>query len=101
MCRAEAPHLSELQEKHRGDGLVVLGVNIDNDKPDRIRRFMDSKGLSYRMLVRGDGVAMRDYHCRAFPTLYWIDKNGTVMARDYGPQGRKRLEDRARTLIER
>jgi thiol-disulfide isomerase/thioredoxin len=101
MCRAEAPHLSELQKKHRDSGLVVLGINIDNDSPERLKKFVGEKGLAYQMLLRGEGVANRDYHCRAFPALYWIDREGKVIARDYGYKSPKYLEDRTKALIGR
>jgi len=99
MCRAEAPHLSALQAEHRAAGLVVIGINCDNDPPERIRKFVEAKSLGYKMLLRGDGVAMRDYHCRAFPTLYWIDREGRVAARDYGFQPPEKLAERARALL--
>lgn len=99
MCRAEAPHLSALQEEHRGSGLVVLGINCDNDTPERIRGFVEAKRLAYRMLVRGDGVATRQYHCRAYPTLYWIDREGRIAARDYGFQPPAKLAERAKDLL--
>lgn len=100
MCRAEAPHLSSLQKKH-GDDLIILGINCDNDSAERIRSFVDSEELSYRMLMRGDGVAMRDYHCRTFPALYWIDSEGRVAARDQGFRKAEVLEARARALLGR
>ncbi len=101
MCRAEAPHLSALQKKFASKGLVVLGINIDNDSAERIGKFRADKGLEYTMLQKGNEVAMRAYFCRAFPTLYWIDEKGTIMARDYGFQTPDRLEERARALMAR
>jgi len=90
-----------LQKKFRSKDLVVIGVNIDNDTKARIQSFVDSKNLDYRMLLRGDGVALRDYHCRAFPTVYWIDRKGKIMARDYGRMGIGELEARAQALLRR
>jgi hypothetical protein len=51
------------------------------------------------MLVRGDGVAARNYLCRAFPTLYWIDRAGVIAARDYGFRTPEALAARARALV--
>ncbi len=53
------------------------------------------------MLLRGDRVGFRDYHCRAFPTLYWIDREGIIVARDYGLLSPGELEERARTITGR
>jgi thiol-disulfide isomerase/thioredoxin len=99
MCRAEAPHLSKLEEKYGARGLVVIGVNIDNDSAARVRKFSEQKNLGYKMLLRGEGVAFNDYWCRAFPTIYWIDPSGKVRGRDYGYQSFDRLEERARGFL--
>lgn len=80
---------------------MVLGINIDNDSPERIKKFVAAENLEYRMLLRGDRVGFRDYHCRAFPTLYWIDREGTIVARDYGLLSPSTLEERATTILRR
>src|ERR1017187_7849447 len=33
-CRLEIPHLVELAEKYKAQGLIVLGVSIDDDPAD-------------------------------------------------------------------
>ena len=78
---------------------MVLGINIDHDSAEKVRAFAASKGLAYRMLLHGDGVAAQKYHCRAFPTLIWIGRDGRVAARDYGIVGPAGLEERARALL--
>ena len=98
MCRAEAPHLSDLQKQFGEQGLIVLGINCV-DTVEQIRRFVETKSLGYRMLVRGDGVANHDYHCRAFPTLYWIDRAGKVAAKDYGYLDSGLLQARVKAII--
>ena len=101
MCRAEAPHLSVLQKKYKDRGLVVLGINIDNDSVERIQKFKEEKDLVYPMLLAGGTVASKQYFCRAFPTVVWIDKTGKITGRDYGYKRLGDLEKRAQQLLAR
>ena len=101
MCRAEAPHLSALQKKFKDRGLVVLGINIDNDSVERIEKFRDEKDLVYPMLLAGGAVASKQYFCRAFPTVVWIDREGKIVNRDYGYKRLGDLEKRAQELLGR
>lgn len=73
MCRAEAPHLSRLQEKYKDQGLTVLGVNADNNSKENLNRFIQEKKLTHAILLNGSGVAMQTYSARAYPTTYWIN----------------------------
>lgn len=41
-CRVAFPHLSQLAQKHRSKGLVVVGVNMEEDSP-QIRAFVQQQ----------------------------------------------------------
>ena len=99
MCRAEAPHLSRLQEKYKDQGLTVLGVNADNNSKENLNRFIQEKKLTHAILLNGSGVAMQAYSARAYPTTYWIDRSGKLVAREYGYHGPEKLERTAQKLL--
>lgn len=46
-CRAAFPHLSQLARKFRGSGLVVVGVNMEEDSP-QIRAFVAQQARRHR-----------------------------------------------------
>ena len=99
MCRAEAPHLSRLQEKYKNQGLTVLGVNADNNSMENLNRFVKEKGLTHSILLNGSGVAMQTYSARAYPTTYWISRSGKLVAREYGYHSPQKLERTAKRLL--
>ncbi len=99
MCIAEAPHLSRLQEKYKNQGLTVLGVNSDNNSKANLERFVKEANLTHAILLNGSGVAMQVYSARAYPTTYWIDRSGKLVAREYGYHGPEKLERTARRLL--
>ncbi len=80
-CRDEIPRLTELDRKHRGAGLVVLGADYGDDPKD-LPAFMEDIGMSYPALI-DDGLA-DDYEVLIYPTSVVIDRNGRVRYRVEG-----------------
>lgn len=101
MCRAEAPHLSQLQKRYEKEGLTVLAVNADRDSLKRLKAFAEEEKLTHSILVEGAGVAFKDYSCRAFPTQYWIDRSGKLVGREYGYENYGKLESKAKALLKK
>ena len=92
MCRAESPHLSKIQKQFRSKDVVVLAINADNDGRGRIREFVAENDLQQRMLLRGDGVGFQQYHLKAMPSVYFIDRSGKVVDREVGFRNQSQIE---------
>jgi cytochrome c biogenesis protein CcmG, thiol:disulfide interchange protein DsbE len=79
-CRAEMPVLEAFYQRHRAEGLVLLGVSVD-DAHDRaavadlMRRFTYPAALASAAKSDGFGPPL------AVPTTYVIDAGGVVRAR--------------------
>lgn len=85
-CRAEMPHLVELQEKHRGDGLEVIGLNIgDSEGADEdvaaIKKFAGEMKLNYT-IARSDDAATRQFYLltkqSVVPQTILVDRDGNL-----------------------
>ncbi len=99
MCRAESPHLSKIQEEYAKKGVVVLGINADNDSEATGRGFVRKGGLKQRMLLRGDGVGFGQYHMKAMPSVYFIDRSGKVVDREVGFRNKNQIERTLNKLL--
>lgn len=77
----------------------MLAVNSDNDSRERIEPFIRDKKLAQPILMNGNGVATRLYHARSFPTMYWIDRSGKIVARETGFRSEKEMEGRLQRLL--
>ncbi|HCW43707.1 MAG: TlpA family protein disulfide reductase [Planctomycetia bacterium] len=99
MCRAESPHLSRIQKEYRQQGVVVLGVNADNDGPIKIREYVSEEGLQQKMLLQGDGVGFQQYHLKRMPTVYFIDRKGVLISRSPGFQDYSALEKSLKKVL--
>ena len=51
-CKAEMPHFQRMYKAHKGDGLVILGISIDDAKmASKIKPTVKMKKLTYPILL--------------------------------------------------
>ena len=71
------PFLERLHERHREDGLTVLGVS--QDSANITRSFARRYGLSFPLLLEGEDYPVsRAFDIVATPTVFLIDPDGAV-----------------------
>ena len=83
-CRASMPHLDELQKRFGSQGLVVIGMSVDEGTHADVRRFTQNLGLSFRLGMANDRL-LDDYGpIRFLPTTFFINRNGEIVRRVRG-----------------
>jgi thiol-disulfide isomerase/thioredoxin len=95
-CIKMMPQLQQLYDTYADQGLVVLGVSIDDDK-NRIRKiekFVDKVGVSYPIFSDAkQDPAWNIFRVKVLPTLFLIDEKGQVVAQWTGEIDHKLVED--------
>jgi peroxiredoxin len=77
-CRVEMPGFQQAHERFGADGFVVLGVTMDAGSPDRVRRFLEERNITYPVAMATSQV-VRDFGGVPFlPTSYLIDRDGRI-----------------------
>ncbi len=77
-CRAEMPHLQAAYAEHSTDGLVVLGVDVQ-EGAELVAPFMDELGLTFPAVLDATGeVSVGTYRVGTLPTSVLIDRDGEV-----------------------
>jgi cytochrome c biogenesis protein CcmG/thiol:disulfide interchange protein DsbE len=90
-CKNEAPLLQDAWERHRGDGLVVLGVDaLDFDGDGR--KFLRRYGVTYPNAHDGRGRVLGDYGGTPLPKTFFL-KNGKIVAYIFGEAREQELAD--------
>jgi cytochrome c biogenesis protein CcmG, thiol:disulfide interchange protein DsbE len=90
-CKREAGRFQELWERHRGDGVVVLGVDtLDFDGDGR--RFLRKYGVTYPNVHDGRGLVLGDYGGVPLPKTFFI-KGGKIVAYIFGEADEDDLAD--------
>jgi peroxiredoxin len=76
-CKQEMPHLNRLHDKYRSAGLVLLGVNIDEDA--QLGAATAGRwGLKFPVLLDTDKTVVRQYDLGSMPATVLIDRDGRV-----------------------
>jgi thiol-disulfide isomerase/thioredoxin len=76
-CREEMPVLNRLQERYREQGLVVIGVNVDNNVRNA-RTFLRRTPVQFR-IVHDPGKDVADrYNPPRMPSSYIVDRRGVI-----------------------
>lgn len=76
-CVKEMPYLQQVWEGWQGTGLVLLAINI-GENPSEVENFMQSRGLSFPVLLDSDGAIAYQYDVLSIPTTFFIDSEGIV-----------------------
>jgi peroxiredoxin len=71
------PFLQRLHEEHGDDGLVIIGVNIDNDEGN-MRRFLRRTSVDFRIVHDGNHRVADRYNPPRMPSSFLIDQRGVV-----------------------
>ncbi len=77
----EVPLLKELYAKYLDQGVVVVGISLDDElKP--VQETVISKGISWAQIHDADKSLVKLFNVRGTPTYYLIDREGKIAAKD-------------------
>jgi len=96
-CRRSFPWMNEMQDKYGGQGLVIVGVNMDADAAEA-RAFLEEFPVDFRIIEDAKGELAKEFDVIAMPSSYVIGRNGGVVARHLGFKVRR--QDEYESLIQ-
>ncbi len=83
-CRKEMPQLVAAYDRHQQHGLVVVGVNLQENK-GIIRDYAEDFGMQFPIAVDRDGRVADQYRLLGLPTTLFVDRDGVVRSVFTGP----------------
>jgi thiol-disulfide isomerase/thioredoxin len=97
--RASMPVLSALQARHGGQGLIVLGLSLDDEPPQRVLEFARRQRLLFPVAMANEDM-LDDYGpIRSLPTTILIDRRGRIVRRIVGRLDTETLEGFIREIL--
>lgn len=97
-CVEEFPLLREAAERHAAEGLAVVGI-VFRDRSEAARDFMIRNGATWPAAMDpGERVASA-YGILGPPETYFIARDGTIAARQFGPVDADSLEAQLATIL--
>lgn len=84
-CRAEIPHLVQLQEKYGKDGFRVIGINAwEYESSEKVQDFVAKEKLPYTVLRGSQKFLNNTYKGNPIPHNFLIDKQGKIVWSEVG-----------------
>ena len=98
-CRAEVPDFVRLQSKYRGQGLVILGLSLDENGEKLVRDFAREYGVNYPMLLASPETARRYGGIVGIPTTFVLDRKGRITQKFIGQVEPRAFEATVQPLL--
>lgn len=98
-CRVEIPGYVELTRKYGKDGLVIVGVSLDQGGPAVVKPFADRMGINYPLVMGDEAVGAAFGGIEAIPTTILIDRAGIVRHRKVGAEETSEYEKKILAVL--
>jgi cytochrome c biogenesis protein CcmG, thiol:disulfide interchange protein DsbE len=79
-CKEAFPKLNEIQKEFAPAGVVVIGINIENMKPEKIAAFVEKAKIGYKILLDPKAETAKIFGIKGLPTLAIITPEGKVQS---------------------
>ncbi|MEO6004054.1 MAG: TlpA disulfide reductase family protein [Opitutus sp.] len=96
-CRAEMPGYVALQNKYAKDGLVIVGMSVDEQGPGVVKTFIEKNRINYQIVMADEDVQTKfagDEPIAGIPTTFIIDRKGQIRDRKVGAESTESFEER-------
>ena len=97
-CREETPHLVELQDKYRDQGLQIIGVSMD-DSPEPVRDFYRLFQMNYPVAMGNAKIGELYGGVLGLPIAFVISRDGRIFTKHIGATDISVLERDIRALL--
>ncbi|MRR57531.1 MAG: TlpA family protein disulfide reductase [Deltaproteobacteria bacterium] len=97
-CREEMPAMEKLYGKYGRKGLVILAVNVGQNK-ETVRRLAKDLGVSYPVLLDQDRKMAGSYDVIGVPRTYMIDRKGVIRYKILGSASDEMLKKQILSLL--
>jgi len=98
-CKIEMPWFVELQKEYGPQGLQIVGVAMDDASKEDIAKFVKEMGVNYPILIGEDAVGNDYGGVNVLPTTFFIDRDGKIVAREFGLQSRSLFVDNIKKAL--
>ena len=98
-CKIEMPWFVELQKEYGPQGFQIIGVAMDDASTDEIAKFAKQMGVNYPVLIGKDSVADSYGGVSVLPTTFFVDRDGKLIAREFGLQSRSVFVDHIKKAL--
>lgn len=99
-CQTETPDIQRTWEAYRTAGLAVVAIDIQEPR-ETVADYARTYGLTYPIGLDTTASVMKTYAVFGLPTHYFIDRDGIVSDRFFGPLTGEQMRQRIGPIVKR
>lgn len=99
-CRKEIPGFINLYNKHKGNGVEIIGIAFDENGLEAVPPFIKKMGINYPVYLGGPDIA-ESYDLQAYPTTIMYGKDGKMANKHVGYVSEKEFDDEIGILLKK
>jgi len=90
-CVEEMPSLNNIHQRFQDNGLVVLGVSVDEDR-EAYQQFLTRAGVAFPTVREPERSISSRYGTMKYPETYLVNREGIVIRKYVGAENWERPE---------
>ncbi len=98
-CKAAIPHLIELYDEYKDQGVEIVGVSLDRQGARIVEPFVNQAKINYPIVI-GNAQVVQDFGgFRGIPTAFVISQDGKIVRKHVGFRPKEAYEKDIRALL--
>ncbi|WP_238881521.1 TlpA disulfide reductase family protein [Clostridium sp. YIM B02551] len=98
-CKAEMPDIERLYEENKNSDLVILAVNLGEDK-ETVKSFMDKNNYKFQVLLDSNQDVAVKYDISSIPTSFFVNKDGVIVQKRVGEMNLEEMRNYVASIKE-
>ena len=100
-CRKEIPDLIDLYDRHKSDGLMVVGIALDEDGAEVVEPFAEQEKINYPIVVdTAETIESKFDAMYGLPTTYVVNPEGKIVRRILGIFPVDKMEPKLKEMLQ-
>ncbi len=98
-CQVEIPWFVEFQKKYASQGLVVVGISMDDDGWKSVKPWIKEKKVNYSIVIGNEGLG-KQYGLDGMPLTALVDREGRIADVHHGIVEKTATQQKIRDLLQ-
>ncbi|MGH9783940.1 MAG: TlpA disulfide reductase family protein [Terriglobia bacterium] len=99
-CEIEIPWFIDFQKKYQDDGLEVIGISLDEEGPEKVKKYVAEHKVNYKIVMGDEKTAEAFGGVIGLPTSFIVDREGKFYSMHRGLVGKDVVEEELLELLE-
>jgi len=98
-CEIETPWFVEFDKKYGEDGLQVVGISLDEEGVEPVKKFMEKYSIEYKIVMGDENTAESFGGVLGLPTSFIVDQDGKFYSMHRGLVSKDLYEEEIEELL--